>query len=79
MVFFRTLFPPNLKHLADDMLCKASLDPTTRPTQISIEEFGRLCDLYAQYCSDYDNLFHYYYRDQFPVDVLTAGNVAGES
>lgn len=68
--FFSTLFPPQLDHLADDMLLKAGIDYTTRPMQLSIEEFSRLCDLYSEYCMQYPGLFEYYYRDQCPTPVL---------
>ena len=51
------------------MLSKAGIDATTRPFHISIEEFSRLCDLYAEYCAEYNGLFHYYYRDLRTAEV----------
>ena len=66
LVNYRTLFPKELEHLCGDMLTKADIDPTTRPWQLSMEDFDRLCTIYAMYCHQYPGLLDYYYRDREP-------------
>ncbi|XP_067934892.1 dimethyladenosine transferase 1, mitochondrial-like [Watersipora subatra] len=61
-----TLFPAELAHLCDEMLSKADVDPTTRPQELSMEDFRRLCNFYGMYCERHPRLFNYYYRDREP-------------
>jgi len=61
--YCRTLFPVDKEHLVDELLARAEVDPTTRPQQLSMEDFSRLCNIYRGYCDQYPDLLEYYYRD----------------
>ena len=40
----------------------ADIDPTTRPFQLTIEEFGRICQAYISICDQDPRLYKYNYR-----------------
>lgn len=69
----QTLFPENVRvELAQKMFYLADVDPTTRPFQISNEEFARLCYAYHEICNEYVDLENYDFR------ACKAGNVEQE-
>lgn len=42
----------------------ADVDPTLRPTQLSMFHFKGLCDVYRKMCDENPNLFAYNYREE---------------
>lgn len=57
------LFPENLREELGVKLCKlADIDPTTRPFQISNEEFVRILYAYKVICEDHPGLEQYDFR-----------------
>ncbi|XP_023373731.1 dimethyladenosine transferase 1, mitochondrial isoform X2 [Otolemur garnettii] len=42
----------------------ADVDPTLRPSQLSISHFKSLCDVYRRMCDEDPNLFAYNFRDE---------------
>lgn len=59
----RTLFPiPIRKQLGKEMYSLADVDPMTRPFQLTIEEFGRLCQAYCNICDRDPRLYKYNHR-----------------
>lgn len=58
-----TLFPEDVREeMALKMYSMADLDPVTRPYQIAISEFGRLCIAYNDIIKKYPALENYDYR-----------------
>ena len=45
--YLRCLFPEN-KHLVDDLLGQANVDPSMRATQIDMDGVGRLCQAFIE-------------------------------
>lgn len=69
----QTLFPEDMRvELAQKMFHIADVDPTTRPFQLSNEEFARLCYAYREICNEHVALEHYDFR------ACKAGNVEQE-
>ena len=62
--FNRTLFPPEEVSLAKEMIDLAEIDPETRPYQLTIDEFSRLCGAYLEICRRHPGLIEYYFRDE---------------
>lgn len=59
----QTLFPEDLRdELGLRMFQLADIDPTTRPFQISNEEFARLCYAYKLICDEHESVASYDYR-----------------
>lgn len=59
----RTLFPvPVRRQLGKEMYHLADIDPTTRPFQLTVEEFGRLCHAYCTVCDRDPRLYKYSHR-----------------
>jgi hypothetical protein len=59
----RTLFPiPVRQQLGKEMYSLADVDPMTRPFQLTIEEFGRLCQAYCDLCNRDPRLYKYNHR-----------------
>ncbi|XP_069669219.1 dimethyladenosine transferase 1, mitochondrial [Periplaneta americana] len=55
-----TLFPiPVREKLGTEMYKLADLDPTIRPYQLTVEEFGRLCYAYCTICDRDPRLYRY--------------------
>jgi len=46
------------------MVREADIDPDARPTQLSVEEFGRLSHVYKQLCDEIPGLYEYDYRSE---------------
>ncbi|XP_077205143.1 dimethyladenosine transferase 1, mitochondrial [Paroedura picta] len=61
----RILFPEaeRLKK-AEQMLMLADVDPTLRPTDLSIFHFKNLCDVYRKMCDEDPKLFAYNFREE---------------
>lgn len=58
-----TLFPiPVRQQLGKEMYSLADVEPTTRPFQLTIEEFGRLCQAYCNICDRDPRLYKYNHR-----------------
>ncbi|XP_025420529.1 mitochondrial dimethyladenosine transferase 1 [Sipha flava] len=58
-----TLFPkPVREKLASELLLAAAIEPTTRPFQLTVTEFGRICEEYMSICKDTPNYMKYNYR-----------------
>lgn len=63
-IFSRTLFPkPVREKLANELLIAAAIEPTTRPFQLTVTEFGRICEGYMSICKDTPDYMKYNYRD----------------
>lgn len=60
----QTLFPLDMPELLEKMFAETCIDPETRPIQLSIEEFGRLCHVYAHICEQHPHIFDYDYRSK---------------
>lgn len=61
----RILFPEAERlEKAEQMLMLADVDPTLRPTQLSMFHFKSLCDVYRKMCEDDPKLFAYNYREE---------------
>lgn len=45
-------------------MCSADVDPTLRPTEISISEFRALADAYSKLCNENQGLFDYDFREE---------------
>nr|XP_023664328.1 dimethyladenosine transferase 1, mitochondrial [Paramormyrops kingsleyae]XP_023664338.1 dimethyladenosine transferase 1, mitochondrial [Paramormyrops kingsleyae]XP_023664349.1 dimethyladenosine transferase 1, mitochondrial [Paramormyrops kingsleyae]XP_023664358.1 dimethyladenosine transferase 1, mitochondrial [Paramormyrops kingsleyae]XP_023664364.1 dimethyladenosine transferase 1, mitochondrial [Paramormyrops kingsleyae]XP_023664373.1 dimethyladenosine transferase 1, mitochondrial [Paramor len=59
------LFPEMLRlELAEQMLQMADVDPTLRPTQLSVAKFGALADAYSKLCARNPGLFSYDFREE---------------
>lgn len=72
-----TLFPENVRNvMALKMYSMADIDPVTRPYQIAISEFGRLCTAYSEIIKKYPELENYDYRA--PKTKNTPENVVDE-
>ncbi|XP_069787715.1 dimethyladenosine transferase 1, mitochondrial isoform X1 [Narcine bancroftii] len=60
-----TLFPEDQRsELTERMFYNADVDPTLRPTQLSIPHFQNLCDAYSLLCNENEDLFTYNYREE---------------
>ncbi|XP_045698950.1 dimethyladenosine transferase 1, mitochondrial isoform X2 [Phyllostomus hastatus] len=46
------------------LLQGAEVDPTLRPTQLSVSHFGSLCDVYRKMCDEDPHLFAYNFREE---------------
>lgn len=42
----------------------ANVDPTLRPTQLSMSQFRNLCNTYRKMCDEDPSLFVYNYREE---------------
>ncbi|XP_052010104.1 dimethyladenosine transferase 1, mitochondrial [Xyrauchen texanus] len=59
------LFPESQRQeLTDELLCAADVDPTLRPTEISISEFRALADAYSKLCQENQGLIDYDFREE---------------
>ncbi|XP_069053153.1 dimethyladenosine transferase 1, mitochondrial [Lepisosteus oculatus] len=59
------LFPEARRlELSEQMLRTADVDPTLRPTELSIPHFRNLSDAYSKLCSDNPGLLAYDFRDE---------------
>ncbi|KAH0622400.1 hypothetical protein JD844_024680 [Phrynosoma platyrhinos] len=59
---------------AEQMLMLADVDPTLRPTQLSMYHFKNLCDVYRKMCDEDPNLFVYNYRHELREKRLKKAN-----
>lgn len=59
------LFPESQRlELTEELLRSADVDPTLRPTEISISEFRALADAYSQLCKENQGLVDYDFREE---------------
>uniref|UniRef100_A0A8C6SGU9 rRNA adenine N(6)-methyltransferase n=1 Tax=Neogobius melanostomus TaxID=47308 RepID=A0A8C6SGU9_9GOBI len=59
------LFPEACRvELTHEMIARADLDPTLRPTELKITQFRALCDAYAHLCSLDPSLVNYEHREE---------------
>lgn len=59
----QTLFPEEMKdELGYKIFQLADIDPTTRPFQITNEEFARLCYAYQAICNEHPSVLNYDFR-----------------
>lgn len=62
---FRKLFPEAYRiELTQEMMQKADVDPTLRPTELTIPQIRALADVYAQLCTHEPSLLSYNYREE---------------
>lgn len=57
-----TLFPHDMKDLVDQLFEKADIENDLKPYMLSIEEIGKMCNVYYEMCQDNMGLFEYDYR-----------------
>lgn len=58
--FYRSLFPVSTREKFGLEVCNlADIDATTRPFQLTIPEFGRLCHAYREIISQHPKLLSY--------------------
>lgn len=62
--YFRTLFPPTLPHLANELCEKASIDPQQRCWHLTMKDMNRVCTTYDDICQQHPNIRDYDYRSQ---------------
>ncbi|KAM5324243.1 dimethyladenosine transferase 1, mitochondrial isoform 4-T4 [Glossophaga mutica] len=61
----RMLFPEAQRlESTGRLLQRADVDPTLRPTQLSVSHFGSLCDVYRKMCDEDPHLFAYNFREE---------------
>uniref|UniRef100_A0A671RI79 rRNA adenine N(6)-methyltransferase n=1 Tax=Sinocyclocheilus anshuiensis TaxID=1608454 RepID=A0A671RI79_9TELE len=59
------LFPESQRQeLTEELLRSADVDPTLRPTEISISEFRALADAYSKLCKENQGLIDYDFREE---------------
>ncbi|XP_043119211.1 dimethyladenosine transferase 1, mitochondrial-like [Puntigrus tetrazona] len=59
------LFPESQRQeLTEELLRSADVDPTLRPTEISISEFRALADAYSKLCEENQGLIDYDFREE---------------
>lgn len=59
------MFPkPVRQKLASELLTDAGIDPNTRPFQLTVSEFGRICEAYMSICKEKPDYIKYNYRKQ---------------
>lgn len=59
----RNLIPENLQsRLVPRLLDAAEIDPEATVMTLKIEDFSRICDVYADFCRDINGLFEYNHR-----------------
>lgn len=65
MFFLRKLFPEACRvELTQEMMQKADVDPTLRPTELTIPQIRALADAYAQLCTHEPSLLNYEFREE---------------
>lgn len=57
-----TLFPKDRKELVEEVLEIAEVDPETQSYRLTMEEYDRICDVYAKICEREPGIFDYDYR-----------------
>lgn len=61
----RMLFPEALRpQLTEEMMRRADVEPTLRPTELTIPHFVALADAYAQLCAREPQLRSYEFREE---------------
>ncbi|XP_034077857.1 dimethyladenosine transferase 1, mitochondrial [Gymnodraco acuticeps] len=66
------LFPEASRfELTQKMLQNADVDPTLRPTELTIPQFRALADAYAHLCMHEPSLLHYEFREELRLKPLT--------
>lgn len=59
------LFPEfKRQELSEQLLHRADVDPTLRPTELSISEFRALVDTYSRLCQEHQGLIDYDFREE---------------
>lgn len=62
---FRMLFPEARRLESTGKLLElADVDPTLRPTQLTVSHFKSLCDVYRKMCDEDPHLFAYNFREE---------------
>lgn len=62
---YRMLFPETQRlRMTEKLLWRADVDPTLRPTDISVSQFRALADAYSGLCRENHELFSYEYREE---------------
>ncbi|KAL0969265.1 hypothetical protein UPYG_G00224710 [Umbra pygmaea] len=72
------LFPEAERlEMTEAMMCKADVDPTLRPIQLSMSNFRALADAYSHLCSEHQGLLTYDFREELRLKHLNrrAGSV----
>uniref|UniRef100_A0A673I2J2 rRNA adenine N(6)-methyltransferase n=1 Tax=Sinocyclocheilus rhinocerous TaxID=307959 RepID=A0A673I2J2_9TELE len=65
------LFPESQRQeLTEELLRSADVDPTLRPTEISISEFRALADAYSKLCEENQGLIDYDFREELKLSTL---------
>lgn len=66
------LFPEALRpELTQEMMRLADVEPTLRPTSLTIEQFRALVDAYAQLCAREPQLLGYDFREELKLQAKT--------
>lgn len=50
--------------MAGELLNAASIEPNTRPFQLTVGEYGRICEAYMDICKNKPDYMKYNYREQ---------------
>lgn len=70
----RKLFPEARRlELTQEVMQSADVDPTLRPTQLTIPQIRALADAYAHLCSREPGLHGYEFREELKLKHLHAG------
>lgn len=65
------LFPEALRaELTQELMCEADVDPTLRPTELTIHQIRALADAYARLCSNEPDLLGYEFREELRLKRL---------
>ncbi|NP_001079850.1 dimethyladenosine transferase 1, mitochondrial [Xenopus laevis] len=65
------LFPEEIRiQLTEQMLRLADVDPTLRPTELTMTHFKKLCNVYREMCDQNPHLFSYNYREELRMKKL---------
>ncbi|VDM95240.1 unnamed protein product [Thelazia callipaeda] len=61
----RSLYPKELaKSMADDLLARCRIDPTTTAICLGVEEFADICYVYEEHCRRHPGIFAYEHSNQ---------------
>lgn len=57
------MFPkPVREKLSTQLLMSAAIEPSTRPFQLTVQDFGKICEAYVSICKEKPDYMKYYYR-----------------
>ncbi|XP_071117321.1 dimethyladenosine transferase 1, mitochondrial-like [Haliotis cracherodii] len=68
-----TLFPVDMPELTAEMFERSDLDPSSRPPQLKLRDFSKLCSAYNDICCQHAFVFDFDYRSRKHAKLLRRG------